>query len=161
MAGINDRTLLLAGLDEAFDRKSWHGANLRGSLRALSAAQAAWKPAPGRLSAWELALHCAYWKYGARRRLTGEKPGSFPLKGSNFFPLPSTPDQAAWKQALRLLADQHALLRAAVISLPAKILRTQAARKLIRGVAAHDLYHAGQIQLLKRLQPATPPPETP
>ncbi|MBI5085298.1 MAG: DinB family protein [Acidobacteria bacterium] len=161
MAGNDDRTLLLAGLDEAFDRKSWHGTNLRGSLRALTAAQAAWRPAPGRHSAWELALHCAYWKYGARRRLTGEKRGGFPLKGSNFFPLPATPDQAAWKQAMRLLADQHAALRATVASLPAKTLRTPAARRLIRGIAAHDLYHAGQIQLLKRLQSATPPPETP
>jgi hypothetical protein len=26
----------------------------------------------------------------------------------------------------------------------------------IRGIAAHDLYHAGQIQLLKRLQRARP-----
>ncbi len=73
-------------LDEAFDRKAWHGPNLWGSVRGLSAEEAAWRPSPGRHSIQELALHCAYWKYAVRRKLTGEKRGSFPLKGSNFFP---------------------------------------------------------------------------
>ena len=67
--------MLLALVDEAYDRRSWHGPNLRGSLRGLSAAEAAWRPSPGRHSAWEIAVHAAYWKYAAWRRLTGEKRG--------------------------------------------------------------------------------------
>jgi hypothetical protein len=52
--------LLLAAFDEAFDRKSWHGTNLRGSLRGMSARAAAWRPGPRRHNAWEIAVHTAY-----------------------------------------------------------------------------------------------------
>lgn len=61
--------LLLALLDEGFDRKAWHGPNLLGSLRGLSAEQALRRPAPGRHNVWEIAVHCAYWKSIVRRRL--------------------------------------------------------------------------------------------
>src|SRR5512144_3399799 len=79
-------TTLLALLDEAYERRSWHGPNLRGALRGLRAAQAAWRPSPGRHCAWEITVHAAYWKYAAWRRLTGEKRGSFARPGSNWFP---------------------------------------------------------------------------
>jgi len=63
---------ILALIDEAFDKTSWHGPNLRGSIRGVDAGLAAWRPAPGRHNIWELTLHAAYWKYAVRRRLTGE-----------------------------------------------------------------------------------------
>jgi hypothetical protein len=147
---------LLFLLDEAFDRRSWHGTNLRGSLRGTSAAQAAWRPAPGRHSVWEIALHAAYWKYAVWRRLTGEKRGSFARPGSNWFPGPEPPTEAAWKRDLNLLRRCHRDLRAAVADLRDRDLVRRPAGgqetigRLVRG-AAHDLYHAGQIQLLKRL----------
>jgi hypothetical protein len=80
--------LLLGLLDEAFERKAWHGPNLRGSLRGLDAKAAAWRPGPGRHNIWETAVHAAYWKYAVRRRLTGEKRGSFARGGSNWFRCP-------------------------------------------------------------------------
>ncbi|HUP47100.1 MAG TPA: DinB family protein, partial [Thermoanaerobaculia bacterium] len=73
--------IILAALDEAYERKSWHGTNLRGSLRGMTPQEAVWRPAPGRHNAWELAVHAAYWKYAVRRRLRGDKRGTFPLKG--------------------------------------------------------------------------------
>jgi len=147
--------LLLDLLAEAYERKSWHGTNLRGSFRGLTAAEAAWRPAEGRRNAWELALHAAYWKYAVRRKLTGEKRGSFALDGSNWFRRPQgEPVEEAWKADLALLAAEHRALAAAVEGhLPG--LRGAARAKalhLVRGVAAHDLYHAGQVQLLKRLR---------
>jgi len=153
--------LLLAALDEAYDRRSWHGTNLRGSLRGMSVEEAAWRPAPGRHSAWELAVHCAYWKYAVRRRLTGAKRGSFPLAGSSWFPRPEPggSTEAAWRSDLRLLAAEHRALWEAVAGLaPADLARRPAGGRetvagLVRGVVAHDLYHAGQIQLLARLRP--------
>ena len=54
---------LLALLDEAFDRRSWHGTNLKGSIRGMTATQAAWRPRPGRHNVWEIVGHAAYWKY--------------------------------------------------------------------------------------------------
>jgi hypothetical protein len=151
---------LLALLDEAFDRRSWHGPNLRGSLRGLSAAKAAWRPAPGRHNAWEVAVHAAYWKYAAWRRLTGEKRGSFARAGSNWFPSPTPPTEGAWRKDVALLTGYHRHLREAVARLSDDDLQrlTPGGRepigRLVRGIAAHDLYHAGQVQLLKRLQRA-------
>jgi hypothetical protein len=144
--------ILLDLLDEAFDRKSWHGPNLRGSLRGVTPEQAAWRPEGDRHNIWELALHAAYWKYVVRRRLTGEKRGSFALAGHNFFERPIERTAAAWKQDIRILEVEHQRLRQAVANLPAGKC-TPAAFHLIRGAAAHDLYHAGQIRLLRRLCP--------
>jgi uncharacterized damage-inducible protein DinB len=149
--------MMLDLLDEAFDRRSWHGTNLRGSIRGLPRSIAAWRPAPGRHNIWELVVHAAYWKYVVRRRLTGDKRGSFPLSGANFWVRPEEDSDAAWKRDQRLLIDQHHLLKVAVKALPARRLSrrvpgsTFTYAALLRGVAAHDLYHAGQIQLLKRL----------
>src|ERR687893_2033574 len=107
--------IVLAVIDQAFDRKSWHGPNLKGSIRGMTAREAAWRPARGRPNAWELALHAAYWKYTVRRRLTGEARGSFPLKGSNFFERPAgRPTEAAWKADVRLLVETHAALRESI-----------------------------------------------
>jgi len=147
----------LDAIDLAYDRQSWHGTNLRGSLRGVTARQAAWRPARGRHNIWELAVHAAYWKYAVLRRLTGAKRGSFALEGSNWFARPVQPTDAAWKADLALLERTHRELRAAVAALPAARLRARVQGKrtaawLLAGIAAHDLYHAGQIQLIKRLR---------
>src|SRR6266446_6027379 len=79
--------LLVSLIDQAYEKKAWHGPNLKGSLRGLTAAEAAWRPQPQRRSIAEIVLHAAYWKYIVRRRLRSEKRGSFDLKGSNWFPV--------------------------------------------------------------------------
>ncbi len=78
--------LLLALLAEGFERKTWHGPNLKQSLNGVSAKQAAWRPARNRHNIWELAVHSAYWKYAVRRVLEGGKRGSFVLKAATSFP---------------------------------------------------------------------------
>lgn len=151
-------TLLVRLLQQAYDRKAWHGTNLRGSLRGLTPAQAAWRPGPGRHSIQELAVHCAYWKYTVVRRLTGAKRGSFPLKGSNFFPRPGVPTADQWSEDLRLLEDMHRNLLTTVGSLRDRDLARKAPggsvtiEAVVSGVACHDVYHAGQIQLIKRMK---------
>ena len=151
---------MLLQIDEAFDVKSWHGTNLKGSLRGLSPRVAAWRPAPGRHNIWEVAVHTAYWKYAVRRRLTGQKRGSFAFSGSNWFRRPeAAATAAAWKADLALLASEHRQMRAVIAGLTSGALRSRAPGgpatigHLVRGIAAHDLYHAGQIQILKRLCP--------
>ena len=148
---------LVAIIDQAYDRRSWHGTNLRGSIRGVAPERAAWRPAPKRHNIWEIVVHAAYWKYAVWRRLSGATRGSFPLKGSNWFPRPEKATRAAWQADVALLHEMHRALRAAVSGLShAELGRTPPGATtsnfaLISGIAAHDLYHAGQIQLLKRL----------
>jgi uncharacterized damage-inducible protein DinB len=149
---------LLRMLDEAYAVKTWHGPNLKGSLRGLTAKTAAWRAGPKRHNIWEVAVHAAYWKYVVRRRLLDEKRGSFALKGSNWFVRPLELSENAWKGDLALLDQEHTRLREAVAALKPTLLSFKPASskvsnlELICGIANHDVYHAGQIQLLKRLQ---------
>ena len=159
---MDPRALLLHQLDTAYDHKAWHGPTLKGVLRGLDEPLASWRPADDRHTIWELAVHCAYWKYAVRRRITGEKRGAFALDGSNWFHRPepcSAPAERAprWADERRLLDAEHAALRAAVAALDPDVLerapggRGRSLAELVAGAAAHDLYHAGQIQLMKRL----------
>lgn len=150
-------SVVLRQLDLAYSGKAWHGPTLRGSVRGLDLATTAFRPAPGRRNIWEIAVHAAYWKYTVRRRLLGEKRGSFPLQGSNWFARPVERTEAAWKEDVALLEEMHRTLRQAVAGLDeAALTITPKGSKvnnldLLIGIAQHDVYHAGQIQVLKRL----------
>jgi hypothetical protein len=153
-------SLLLTSIDQAFDHQSWHGTNLRGSIRGLNAAEAAWRPAADRHNIWEIVVHAAYWKYIVRRRFMAEGRGSFPLEGSNWFVRPSAGKvtEEEWKHDVKLLVQVHRSMREAVSGVRDSDLEKKPKgskinnMKLLTGIAAHDLYHAGQIQLLKRLR---------
>lgn len=152
--------LLLSLIDQAFDHRAWHGTNLRGSIRGLRVDDVTWRPAPGRHNIWETVVHAAYWKYIVRRRILSEARGSFSLEGSNWFARPTgKPSEEEWKKDVKLLVEAHESMRAAVAGLTdAQLTVTPKGSKvsnvaLITGIASHDLYHAGQIQLLKRLRP--------
>jgi hypothetical protein len=149
--------LLVSMLDQAYDRKSWHGTNLRGSIRGVALRDAAWRPGTERHNIWELVVHAAYWKYVVWRRLTGQRRGSFSLKGSNWFRRPQQGSEQEWRADVALLDQMHRSLRESVEHLsPSALWRrprgsTISNAAMISGAAAHDLYHAGQIQLLKKL----------
>ena len=149
--------LLIQLLDQAYDRKAWHGTNLRGSMRGISRTDALWRPGPSRHNIWEIVLHAAYWKFCVRRHITGEKSLRFELRGSNWFAVKANSTEADWKAALKLLGREHAELRAALRAFPPSRLSASPPKlkwryeQYIYGAASHDLYHAGQIQLLKRL----------
>ena len=150
---MSDEAIILGVLEEGYSKKTWHGPNLRQSLKGVTARQAAWRPGPGRHNIWELTLHAAYWKYRVRRKLEGGKRGSFVLEGSNFFPRPQKgrANEAAWQRDRAILEKEHRGMIEAI----RKILRTARSKKrlsMLWGVAFHDVYHAGQIRLLRRLQ---------
>ena len=153
----NELSLLLRILDEGYEKKAWHGPNLKGSLRGVTVQQAVWRPGPERHSIRDLVRPAAYWKYANWRRLTGEKRGSFPLDGSNWFAESGPATEKAWRADVALLDLEHRRLRDVVRTLSPKSLgeRSRGSRyridTLVYGIAAHDVYHAGQIQLLKRL----------
>ncbi|HYR29648.1 MAG TPA: DinB family protein [Thermoanaerobaculia bacterium] len=143
--------VLLAALDAAYDRHGWHGTTLRNAVRRVRAEEALWRPGEGRHNIWELTVHAAYWKSVARRRLTGGKRGGFPMKGSNWI---AAPPDANWEEAVALLESEHAAWRAAVASVDPAALDDPKKVRLVYGVTAHDVYHTGQIQLVRALRAA-------
>lgn len=137
----------------------WHGGpTVLGALRGVSAEVAAWKPYPDRHSIWGLALHVAYWNYAVERRLTGAKRGTFPRHPSNW-PRPAAGDpEEAWGEDQELVRRYHDGLVAALAGFdPARLDERAGGRQrttyadLVTGILLHDTYHAGQIQMLKRL----------
>jgi uncharacterized damage-inducible protein DinB len=150
--------LLLQVVDRPFGKKSWHGTTLRGAVRGLTVEAALWRPAPSRHNVWELVLHAAYWKYIVRRRLTGDKTVRFPRNPSDWPRPPDPPTARQLKADIALLQQEHDLLCDAIREFPASKLERRAPEstwtyaEFIYGIAAHDLYHTGQIQLVKRLR---------
>lgn len=150
---MSNEAIVLALLDEGYFKKTWHGPNLRQSLKGVSAKEAAWRPGSGRHNIWELTVHAAYWKYAVRRRIEGGKRGGFAHKGSNFFARPEKgkASEDAWRADRALLEKEHRAMVEAI----RKLLKSPQAKKrlpMLYGVAFHDVYHAGQIRLLRRLQ---------
>jgi hypothetical protein len=149
--------LLLEMVNQAFRAPSWHGTPLWGSLRGVTPREAIWRPRPERHSIWELTLHTAYWKCIVRRRLARDAEISFSRSPSNWPAVPDNPTSKAWREDRALLAEEHAKLVRAIAKFDPTTLRRRGWRSKwtniqhIYGIASHDLYHAGQIQLLKRL----------
>lgn len=138
--------------------QAWHGGPTPvGAVRGVPSAMARWRPRPGRHTIWELALHSAYWMYAIRRRLLGSEFGQFPRSPANWPAMPAAANEAAWAADRALLTSEHRLLLQAVEDFPAELLEKPSGRKrwtwgdLLIGIAMHDAYHAGQIQIMKRL----------
>lgn len=149
--------LLLSLLEQAYNQPTWHGPNLRNALQGVKLQQALWRPAENRHCIWEYALHCAYWKYMATRHISGDLTrGNFPRKPANFPAIPENPTAKAWREDLEFLDSYHRDLLSAVRSLEPGQLDQRSGKWCIEehilGAANHDIYHAGQIRLLRRMQ---------
>lgn len=148
---------LIETLERAYRAKSWHGTGLRGSLRRVPVEARLWRPGPERPNAWELMVHAAYWKYIVLKALEPEAGHAFGERGSNFFLREEGLGEADWKEDLARLDGFHlrvlgaaARLRPADLDQPARG-RAESAFTLLAGLAAHDLHHAGQVQLIRKL----------
>lgn len=149
-------------LSEAFTGPAWHGPALRSALRGIPAVEAAWRPGRGRNSIQELALHAAYAKHRVIGRLVPDRAARFPRKvARGWWPIVSASGklsaQRQWEEDRALPRVYHDRLIAIVQALPDLRLqfRRGASRftlgQEISGIALHDIYHAGQIRLLRRL----------
>ena len=140
-------------LRRAFDGSAWHGPALLELLADIDAETAAARPLPKVHSIWELVLHIAVWDQAGLRRLSGQK--SQPTGSANFPPMPK-PSEAAWRKAVAATKRTHELLVKTVAALPEARLRDRVPGKrydfyhLLHGIAQHELYHAGQIAILKK-----------
>jgi uncharacterized damage-inducible protein DinB len=141
----------------AFDGEAWHGPSVMHLLNGITAQQAASHPVPGAHSIWELTLHIAAWKDACRRRLEGD-PAQL-SDAEDWQPINDT-SEAAWEDAKRSLIDSHRELIHAISNLDESRLNEPIIKDphipfssvyvTLHGGVQHDLYHAGQIAMLKK-----------
>ncbi len=143
--------------ERAFDGEAWHGPSVLSLLEGVTAVQAATHPIPGAHSIWELTLHIAAWEDACRRRLEGD-PAQL-SDNENFPPINDT-SEAAWQGAKQKLIDNHRRLLDAIAALDDSRLDQpiidsgpasySTVYVTLHGGVQHDLYHAGQIAILKK-----------
>ncbi len=141
-------------LDEGYGPGAWYGSDLLASIGDVSAASAFSRPAKGRHNVAEVALHAAFWANEAVSRLTGSPRAKFPLDGEDWFEL-ADESTLPWNEVVATLDAAQQRLSQAVTEV-ASGARTsplgEAERfDLVLGITGHAAYHAGQIQLIKKL----------
>jgi uncharacterized damage-inducible protein DinB len=138
-------------LETAFRGPSWHGPALREVLEGITAEQAFARPVAGAHSIAELVSHLRAWKAIVRRRVEGEAPRR--MSDAEDWPQPG-PGPAGWAGLLADLEEEHRRLVAVASSLAPEALSRPLADETVAssliGAAHHDLYHGGQIALLRK-----------
>jgi uncharacterized damage-inducible protein DinB len=143
-------------LRRAFDGEAWHGDSMFEILKGVTAAQAAARPIAGAHTIWELVLHIAAWDGAVLRRMGGVE---VTLSDAENFPPVKDASEAAWREALAQVRRVHENLVKTVADLPDSRLDDKVPGKegahytfyyILHGVVQHELYHAGQIALLKK-----------
>ncbi len=147
----------IARIDEqlrrAFEREAWSGPALLETLEGVDHARAARRALPGAHTIWEIVAHVGAWHDIARRRLLGETVAVTPEVD---WPPVAASGLDAWRAALEALRRGHDALRLAARGVaPARLDEHLGDARvtryvLLHGVAQHDLYHAGQIALLRK-----------
>jgi uncharacterized damage-inducible protein DinB len=141
-------------LRRAFEGDAWHGPAVRELLVDVTAAKAAAKPLSNAHSIWEIVLHIATWEAVVHRRLLGESIGELPPE-QDWRPVQDT-HEVAWRQAIHDLEQGHRALRETIArSHEARLAETVPGKEysvyhMLHGIIQHDLYHAGQIAVLKK-----------
>jgi uncharacterized damage-inducible protein DinB len=141
-------------LKRSQEGQAWHGPSLRELLNGMTAEQAVAKPIPNAHSVWELINHIIAWEQIARRRLEGVEEIAI-LDEVNFPPVTDA-SEAAWQATLQSLDASNRSLRESIRKIDDEKLNeitpgtSYSIYVLLHGVIQHDLYHAGQIALLKK-----------
>jgi hypothetical protein len=148
-AGLESRVL-----KEGYGPGSWHGADLNAALGDVTPALAFWRPAPGRHNIAEIALHHAYCVRAVRSQISGLAAQPFVREGDDWFDLPD--EQAmTWAEVRAAVESEQSRLAALVAQIEAggaSPLADAERFNLELGITCHAIYHAGQVQLIKRLR---------
>lgn len=141
-------------LQEGYGGEAWHGPDLKAALAEVSVELAFWRPAAGRHNIAEIALHHAYYAHSVRGRLSDTAPEPFVLDGEDWFSL-SGKDTLSWKEIVAAVDEQQQRLATLVSDIEAGRVRSRLSEAerlaLVLGITCHAVYHAGQVQLVKRL----------
>ena len=144
-------------LRRAFAGEAWHGDSLFEILEGVTAARASARPIKNAHTIWELVLHIAAWDDAVLRRFGGV---AVTLSDAQNFPPVTDVSETAWRKALAEVRRVHEELVGAVSVLPESRLDEKVPGKegahytfyyMLHGVVQHELYHAGQIALLKKM----------
>jgi hypothetical protein len=138
-----EKTELSRVLDEGYGPGAWHGPDLKAALADVGPDLAFWRPAPGRHNIAEIALHHAFYVRSVRGQLSGTPPEPFVLEGEDWFDASGL----SWPEIQRVVEEQQSRLAAAVADTQPDAERFN----LVLGITCHAIYHAGQVQLIKRL----------
>lgn len=142
----------------AFEGEAWHGDSILEMLSDVTAKVAAQRPIPNAHSIWELLLHIAAWDGAVLRRAQGS---AVTLSDAENFPRIEDTSEAAWQQAMESVKKTHNQLVSTVAVFPDARLAEQVPGKdqsyysfyyMFSGIVQHELYHAGQIALLKKFR---------
>jgi hypothetical protein len=146
-------SVLARTLEEGYGPGAWHGPDLRAALKEVTSELAHWKPSAGRHSIAEIAVHHAYHLHNVNSQLTGQPASPFLLAGEDWFALPSATD-LTWPQIQALVESGQMRVSETVRAIGrgtiASPLSLAEQFDLVLGITSHAVYHAGQIQLLKR-----------
>jgi uncharacterized damage-inducible protein DinB len=146
---------ILDQLKRAYEANAWHGPSVREVLAGITAAQAHARPLANAHSIYELVRHIAVWEDVGRRRLTGDR-AQIEISSPEDWPPPDDTSEAAWEQAQAALDRGHQALVEAITRVPESRLDEPVFEGMssvyvtLHGVIQHDLYHAGQMALLKK-----------
>ena len=159
---MSETARLADQIRRAFEGDAWHGDSLKELLAGVTAATAAARPIKNAHSIWELVLHIAAWDDAVFRRIGG---AAVELTKQQDFPPVKDTSPAAWRRTVSHLEQAHNQLIKAVAAFPDSRLQDQVPGKnedyydfyyMFSGIVQHELYHAGQIALLKKaLHPRT------
>jgi uncharacterized damage-inducible protein DinB len=142
-------------LQSTYAGAAWHGSPVKKVLSGLTAAQAAARPLPQAHTIWELVSHMTAWREFTRRKLLGENDFDIRTPEQDW---PATPpvSEENWQQTLaKLEANQQQLVQLLAETQDSLLEEIVPGRKysfyhLLHGIIQHDLYHLGQIALLKK-----------
>lgn len=137
-------------LEEGYGRAegAWHGPDFKVALADVSTELAFWRPSPERHNIAEIALHHAYFVRAVRGRLSGAPLEPFVLEGDEWFPV-SDQSRLTWQRIRDVVDSEQRRLAAVVLDARADAAE---AFDLVLGITCHAVYHAGQVQLIKRLR---------
>jgi uncharacterized damage-inducible protein DinB len=140
-------------LKRSLEGEAWHGPALRELLAGVTAERAAAKPLVGAHSIWEIVLHIIGSEELVCERLEGKPRVLSP--DEDWPPISETSDEA-WKTTLEMLTEVHQKLQRLVLQVPENSLEkpvvegASSTYVTLHGILQHNLYHAGQIALLKK-----------
>lgn len=142
-------------LQEGYGADAWHGAEMKAAIAGVPGTLAFWRPGEGRHNIAEIAMHHAYCVHSVRAKLSGHEPEAFALTGEDWFTL-TNGRSISWSDITAVVDSEQTRLATLITNIDAGKATSPLSEPerfaLVLGITCHAVYHAGQIQLIKKLK---------